>query len=589
MGAAAISLPIQYKGKTASRTDPRDAFVSVIANGLRAASYQRCDRYTCAYRVMGNPYPGLWTFKYHPWTREMHNQDAQECVGQKAAQMGFTETLLNRTFYTIERLRGDVLYILPAKTPDATDFSAARFGPALRLSDHLRMLFTSTDNMGLKSTGISNLYIRGSRSTSGLKSVPVRFIACDEVEEFSEEALVLVKERMSGQTSKQAWYISTPCVPNSGINALFNLSDQREFFFPCPHCSTIAPASAGASAYSGPKLIRLSFPESIVICGESEYDPAVSESHLICPECKHPLSHEDKPNLLAEGQWIPAKPGRSIVGYHINQLYSSTISPGEFAKAAIGAQTNIVKEQEFHNSKCGEPHVVASAAITDAVLQDCTSAFRMRDPKLTQMLTAGKAFTTMGIDVGNDLYVEVILWTLRNVDSTGAATIDFNDKAFGRLLLATSCKNFTDLDTLMYTFKPMMAVIDQLPEKRSAVAFAHRFPGHVHLCHYGNNSVSREISKYNELITVDRTCWLDLALSRFFNKTILLPVDTPIDYKNHVKNTVRVPGKNADGETVFRYAKAGDDHYAHCRNYSEIALALCAELAGGNQSMTEII
>ena len=86
---------------------------------------------------MGQPFPGPWSFKYHPWIREMHDATEEMIVGQKGAQLAFTECVLNKAFFNIDVKGVSVLYVLPANTPDASDFSKARFDPALELSPHL--------------------------------------------------------------------------------------------------------------------------------------------------------------------------------------------------------------------------------------------------------------------------------------------------------------------------------------------------------------------------------------------------------------------------------------------------------------------
>jgi phage terminase large subunit GpA-like protein len=141
---------------------------------------------------------------------------AESNVGQKAAQMGYTETMLNLTFYNIDILRRDCLYVLPAKTPDAHDFSASRFDPALELSDYLTKLFSDVQNIGHKRAGSVNLYVSGSRSRSGLKSIPAGFLVMDELDEFDQENIPLAMERQSGQKEKQNWKISTPTHDGEG-------------------------------------------------------------------------------------------------------------------------------------------------------------------------------------------------------------------------------------------------------------------------------------------------------------------------------------------------------------------------------------
>src|SRR5690606_35874046 len=112
-----------------------------------------------------------FSFKHHPWLKDMHDVDCDIAVGMKAAQMGFTEWALNTCFYYIDIKRTDTLYILPSKTPDASDFSAARFDTALELSPHLSSLFSSVKNIGHKRAGNTNLYVRGSHSKASLKSI----------------------------------------------------------------------------------------------------------------------------------------------------------------------------------------------------------------------------------------------------------------------------------------------------------------------------------------------------------------------------------------------------------------------------------
>ena len=124
----------------------------------------------------------------------------------------------------------------------------------------------------------------------------------------------------------------------------------------------------------------------------------------------------------------------------------------------------------------------------------------------------------------------------------------------------------------MYKFHPLMCVVDDLPDTRAALAFARRHPGRVKLCHYGNSMQSRDIIDHGERITADRTNWLDLAIGRFINHTIKLPVDIPFQYIDHIKAVVRVPKRDAEGNIVVRYHKTGPDHYAMARNYSEMAL-----------------
>ena len=78
---------------------------------------------------------------------------------------------------------------------------------------------------------------------------------------------------------------------------------------------------------------------------------------------------------------------------------------------------------------------------------------------------------------------------------------------------------------------------------------------------------------------MDRTTWLDTSLSRFRNGTIDLPKDVSYEYREHIKALVRRYERDRNGNSIGRYRRGSkDDHFAHARNYSEIALNLAYSL-----------
>jgi len=509
---------------------------------------------------MGKPFPGPFSFLHHPWAREMHDSDADSNIGMKAAQMAFTETALNRTFYKIDIEGVDCLYVLPARSPDASDFSSARFDSALELSPHLATLFSDVKNIGHKRAGSRNLYIRGARSRSGLKSVPAGFLVFDELDEMDQDNVQLALERASGQEEKQIWKISTPTIDNFGIHKAFKASTQEFFAFKCPHCS---------------RYTDLIFPDCLVITGDDINSPTIKASFLQCKECKHQLNHDSKVEWLANGKWVPTFSDRVERGFGINQLYSMTVSPREIAIAYLKSLSDPTVEQELYNSKFGLPHIVEGARVTDLLLENCVGTH-----KNGGLAPSYIYFTTIGIDVGKWLHYEVDGWILK-----GSVAGDININANCFVLETNKVTDFEQLDNVLYKYKPKMTVIDANPERRKAMEFANRFFGHVKLCYYGRSINGKFIhEKPGDLeIEVDRTAWLDLSLGRFHKgqKAINLPTDTTVEYKNHMKALCRVYMKDDNGNPIGRYEKGDDeDHYAHARNYSEMALALAGGVVG---------
>ena len=506
--------------------------------------------------MMGHPYPGLWNFKHHPWLKDMHDSTDERRIGQKSAQVGFTEWALNTTFHFLDIKRMDVLYVLPNTRPDATDFSSGRFDKALELSKHLRQLFSDVQNVGHKRAGSTNLYIRGSNSPSGLKSIPVGLLILDELDEILQENIPLATERLSGQLERNILMLSTPTIPDFGINFYFNTSSQDVFTFPCPCCS---------------KYIELRFPDSLKIIGEDETDPRMAETHLVCHECGGVLPHEDKIKYLNKGIWKSAFHGRTDRGFYLNQLYSMNLHPSTMAKAYFQAQKDPAAEQQYYNSKGGVPHIVAGARLTQEMVNDCIGQYRKVEDKRGGL-------NTLGVDVGRNLHCEVDNWEL-----DGRAGNDVNSFARCKVLSHFDVKDFEQLDKVMSDYNISFCVIDAQPETRKALEFANRFYGRVKLCRYPMGVNGRNISPSPEeehIVNVNRTSWLDLALGRFRNKTITIPMDTTLEYKNHITAQVRIPKKDNNGNPVTRYETPGNrpDHYGHARVYAEVALPFAVGL-----------
>lgn len=530
-----------------------------ICAGLKRKAVTSCSKWAESYRVMGKPFPGLFTFDRHPWSKGMHDCEAEMMVGQKAAQVSYTETALNKVFKAIDIDGTSAMYILPSSN-EAGDFSSSRFDPALELSPHLSNLFSDVKNIGHKRAGYASLYVRGSRSRSQLKSVPVGIVILDELDEFKQENVAMIFERMSGQETKQSFLLSTPTIDHFGINAYFRRSTQDHFFFVCPRCS---------------KLTELTFPECLVIHGDSWTDPATVGSHLQCKECKGHLSHKHKREWLTlkghkPARWVPSHTDKTIQGFYVNQLYSPTVRPDELAVAYLKGQTNPTDEQEFWNSKLGLTHTVEGARVTETDITECMASHKK------VFTSPPHSLITMGVDVGKWLHYEVTQYFSEGPINT----LDINLQATAKVLDEGKKLHFEELDELMRNFAVRFCVIDANPERRKALEFAQRFYGFVRLCFYATGITSKQINVHADeehTLSVDRTSWIDLSLGRFRRRKILLPLDVSLEYQRHVKALVRIYKKDASGNPVGRYEKGNEeDHFAHARTYSEIALQMAA-------------
>jgi len=545
----------------------------MIGEGLETTNLVTCSRWSNKRREMGAPFPGPYGWKYHPWVREILDSQASFNYAMKAAQMGVTEVAINRALYVIDRLHRDVLYVLPTAL-NASDFSKARFNTALTLSPYLKALFTETDTVNLKKAGANNLYIRGSRGDSNLKSIPVSDLILDEVDEMEQRAFLLALERLSGQVEKHVWAISTPTIPNFGIHKLFQGSTQEHFIFKCPKCG---------------RRTEFLWPDCVEIVGETVHDPRCAKSFLKCKECKRRLEHKEKPDFLASAVWEVTNPAadENIRGFNINQLYSFTVSPGELVVAYHRGMGDEAAAKEFNNSKLGLPFLGEGAQITDDMLDTCLCNHTINERRPD--VGSGRLIT-MGADQGKLGYISVVEWFLPEFAR------DINSVAIGKLLWFGRFgeEDWGILDELMREWQVLACVVDADPNINEARRFARRFWGYVWLSRYRKGVVAREMSIVEEdnapIAQVDRSNWLSCSLGRFKVKPprIQLPRDISLEYREHLKNVVRTYEKDEFDNPKLTYVSTGPDHYTHSLTYAEIALPLAAAM-NDNQDITTAV
>lgn len=546
-------------------------FGDVLNAGLVSRTLSTASRWVQHRRIMGEPLSGPYSFLYHPWCKEIHDSSAGFNTIMKAAQLGLTEVAINLAFYTVDVLKRDVLYVLPTAL-NASDFSKSRFNTALLHSPYLAELFTDTNTVGLKQAGGVNLYIRGSRGDSNLKSIPVSVLILDEADEMDQRAIWLALERLSGQLHKFVFSLSTPTIPNFGIHKLFLQGTQEHFYFKCPRCG---------------RLTEFIFPDCLEICGETITDPNVKRSHLKCKECKGRVDHEEKPEFLKTGKWNPTvlvdDDHRS---FYINQMYSYTVKPWELALAYFRGVGDEAAMVEFFNSKQGLPYIPDGGQVTDSEIERAIRRYFQE----TQRPDIGTdRCIVMGVDQGKMNHVVVVEFTVNGRGDLNAAA---NAKVLAAFKLPGD--DFETLDPLMREWQIKACVIDADPQINDARRFARRFPGYVYLCRYRRGVTGKELQVSEEdsgspIVTVDRTNWLDASMGRFHSDRVHLPADTSLEFKDHIKALVRTYEKDEQGNPKAVYLNTGPDHFAHAFNYAEIALPLAAGIVSGGDVEDKVL
>lgn len=538
-----------------------------VASALRRKAVTTATRWTSQYRISK---AGPWSFDKYPWTFDMTNEDSDWC-GMKAAQMGFTEVCLNRAFFVIDIRHVSVLYILPSKTPDATDFSSDRFDGALELSPHLASLFSDVKNVGHKRAGSVNLYLRGARSRSGLKSIPAGLIVYDEFAEMADDMVILAEERSSGQEYSQDIRISTPTIPGDNIDKEFAASSQEMYAFRCPHCGTQQ---------------ILEHDNCLKICGDSPNDPDIKRSHIFCPNCKTEIPHERKGLYFnrENALWVPSRTNYNKRGFRIPQFYSFTLEPWKIARLAMMAQTSPAAEIELYNSKYGLAKETKGARV-DGAQYELSKNYELQ----TGEYPAELDFITMGIDVGSLFHI--VVNGVKVLDSWDGDPDSFASNCRVHHIAAYTVKGEDEVIADIKKWRPITFCIDANPEERIAKKITNAFPlGVGFRVQYARNRTTPVAGVKDDFLLAGRTFWLDTYLARYRHpkEKITLPGNITPEHKTQVQNIIKHYSRTDTGEYGAQYISQGVDHFGHASNYAEIAIrASILDKFGANEDITE--
>jgi hypothetical protein len=457
-----------------------------------------------------------------------------------------------KALHTLDVRKEDVLYILPT-AQQASIFAQSRLDSIVNMSPKLSDLFQAANSVGLKKTKhFSNLFIRGSVSESGLVSVPVSTVVIDEFDRCNVKALSLAIERMSSFEDKHLFALSTPTLPEFGVDGLYNQGTQEEFRFKCPSCS---------------KTIALRWPESFEVRGDCATDETVHDSYIKCYECQAELPHHSKREWLRDAYWEATSKASGHRSFGISQLYAMALTPGELAIGYHRGVGDDVAAVEFHNQKLGVPYVMKGGQVTDVEINAAISNHVKGSHEVEGQMNC------MGVDVGSFLDVCICQYFYDQ-----DPWLEPHLRSISKLIL--ECRlpgsDWEGLAQLMSEYQIRHACVDFQPETNLAKAFARRFHGYVSLVQYRTGTEAEEIKEKDDdrvpVLTVNRTAFLDYSLGRLHKSgRLLLPQDLSGVWKEHAKAPCRTYVLDSLGKPQATYLSSKPDHSCHSLALCEVA------------------
>jgi phage terminase large subunit GpA-like protein len=233
----------------------------------------------------------------------------------------------------------------------AKKVSQQRIAPLIEDSPELAKLIAPAKQKDSGNTVLAKsfpggiLIMTGANSAVGLRSMPARYAFLDEVDAYEGDVdgegdpVGLVKRRTNtfGRSAKM-FLVSTPKIHGSSrIEREYEMSDQRRYNVPCPHCGGLQWL----------KFERLRWergaPETVA---------------YVCEHCEEPIDERHKATMLPGGFWEPTAVAQDpdCIGFHISALYSPLgwMSWADIAREWEQAQGDVSALKTFKNTILGE-------------------------------------------------------------------------------------------------------------------------------------------------------------------------------------------------------------------------------------------
>lgn len=503
-------------------------------------------------------------FVPRPHLVPLYEDDCKELVMMKAAQLGSSEYLVSWLLYVADVKNATGLYVFPTDT-HVSDFSAARFGPAIEpsVSPYLASIIVSgdahgADRVGLKRVRNRFIYFRGARigpegRAPQLRSIDGDALVFDEFDEIDPRAIPIARERLEASKFAQIREASTPTFPETGIHQEYLESDQRGWHIRCTACGQFTLPDLSSLILEMDGLGR-----PVRWNGQTNEQP-----YLACRHCGGMLDRES-----GEGEWVAAYPNRRVHGYHMLRL-SLPGKPLDEILRELNT-VNETKRQQAYNQGLGLPYVPSSAqSISNSVLDAARREYAQG--------VVPKEKTYAGIDVGGVLHV-----IIRGTSESGERPLRF----------AGEVNTFEEATRLLKMYNVKVCVVDAMPETRASRGLQSSAERNVVWLSYyadsGEGTRKESIGTWKAAegtVLVDRTRSLDATFALFHDASQgrggnTLPANARElrDYYSQLRASKRVLVERDHKQTAV-YIESSADHYAHAENYCYVA-STCPHGAG---------
>lgn len=355
--------------------------------------------------------PGRYRTAVTPFLKEIMDNlgeysEVEEVICMKGAQLGVTEAGLNWIGYTIDISPCPMLFVEPTK--DVMELvSKTRVQPMLDSTPNLVRKVKpsrsrdSGNTLTKKEFPGGILRMAGANSAASLRNMPVKRLVLDEVDAYPMDLdgegnpIDLARKRTATFAKRKIFILSTPTTKGlSVIEPLFEATDMRYYFVPCPHCGSMQHLVWEQLKYVYDKKTK-----------------HVKEVYYECIDCRQKIEEREKTKMLAAGRWIATAPdneNKKRAGYHVNSMYSPLgwLSWSDMIVEWEDAQGDEPKLKTFYNTSLGLTYEAKGDKPEWQALFD-----KREDWAINTLPSNDIAFLTAGVDIQKDrIELEIVGW-----------------------------------------------------------------------------------------------------------------------------------------------------------------------------------
>lgn len=496
--------------------------------------------------------------RHRPWQIAPLRDDHPDKSYKKGRQIGISELSQSEAVCFLDQHPNtNLIYCFPRHGQLET-FAATRLNPMFNETPRMRAMLSGTNQMMLKRINQSHIILRSAWESALGEGVNADVIVLDEKDRMKPGVDVAFRESLSSSLYQWMREVSTPSLPNRGVDAHWLVSDQQRWMVKCNACGE----KQHISSKNIVKMMDLPLDVKELPEGAYEYRCHKYNNHGKTG-CKGTLDR-------VHGEWVATRPSmKQKRGYHMPQTIAEWISATEVMQKKITYKFH----QLWLNYVMGETAEAEDMLLTERDFDMAEAGF---DP--VQRRSSKWNLISIGIDWGHKNWI-----TVMGLNANGRQYI-LNARMFEDNR-AKELESVRQIDAWIDQYAPDIIIADDgYGKDRNAYLLRRsleRNQGAFFACRYnraekGGATFTPRWAPASNQVLVDRTMALknmcrmikdrEIGFPSFENAMIALIV-------KHLQALAPMMEEDEDTKEIVEVIQAtGDDHLAHSTLYAALGM-----------------